>query len=178
MEVPLEIVDRCLRVNALILDVDGVLTDGSIVIDAQGKELKTFNVRDGQGVKMLQRAGVIVCIISGRASKAVERRAAELKILDLFAGCEHKGWAYEQFKAKHQLVDDEIACMGDDIADLVMLKRAGLAITVADGDELTRKHCHYVTVRPGGRGAVREVCEIILKAKGLLDQIVDEYAKV
>ncbi|MBF0539617.1 MAG: HAD-IIIA family hydrolase [Nitrospirae bacterium] len=178
MDVPLDIIDRARRTRALVLDVDGVLTDGGITIDASADELKTFNVRDGQGIKMLQRGGIVVCIISGRSSRAVQRRAAELGITECFLGCNQKGGVYEQFKTRHQLKDEEVACMGDDLSDLVILTRAGLGITVSDGDEYTAGHCHYVTIRPGGKGAVREVCDLILKAKGLYNGIVDEYGKV
>ncbi|MBF0317246.1 MAG: HAD-IIIA family hydrolase [Nitrospirae bacterium] len=169
---------RAEKVRAMVLDVDGVLTDGSIVIDAHAEALKTFNVRDGQGIKMLQRAGIVVCIISGRSSVAVERRAAELGITECFLGCDQKGKVYEHFKSKYRLSDEEIACMGDDLPDIVILRRVGLGITVSDGDEYTAGVCHYVTIRPGGKGAVREVCDMILKAKGLYNGIVDGYAKV
>ncbi|MBF0337460.1 MAG: HAD-IIIA family hydrolase [Nitrospirae bacterium] len=169
---------RAREVRAVVLDVDGVLTDGSIVLDARAEELKTFNVRDGQGIKMLQRAGIVVCIISGRSSRAVESRATELGITECFLGCDQKGGVYQQFKARYQLRDEEVACMGDDLSDIVILKKAGLAITVSDGDEYTGGHCHYVTTRPGGKGAVREVCDMILKAKGLYNGIVDGYAAV
>ncbi|KJU82339.1 3-deoxy-D-manno-octulosonate 8-phosphate phosphatase, YrbI family [Candidatus Magnetobacterium bavaricum] len=178
MEISPDIIDRARGVRAMVLDVDGVLTDGSIVIDPRAEELKTFNVRDGQGIKMLQRAGIVVCIISGRSSRAVEKRAQELGITECFLGCHQKGAVYEQFKAGYRLKDEETACMGDDLSDIVILKRVGLAITVSDGDQYTAGFCHYVTTRPGGKGAVREVCDLILKAKGLYNEIVDGYAQV
>ncbi|KJU86704.1 3-deoxy-D-manno-octulosonate 8-phosphate phosphatase, YrbI family [Candidatus Magnetobacterium bavaricum] len=178
MEISPDIIDRAKGVRAVVLDVDGVLTDGSIVIDTHAGELKTFNVRDGQGIKMLQKAGIVVCIISGRSSGAVEKRAKELGITECFLGCNQKGAVYEQFKARYQLRDEEISCMGDDLPDIVILRRVGLGITVSDGDEYTAGVCHYVTTRPGGKGAVREVCDMILKAKGLYNEIVDGYAKV
>lgn len=162
-------------VGLLVLDVDGVMTDGSIILDNGGNELKRFHVRDGHGVKMLVRAGVKVAIITGRESKVVELRAAELGIHEVHQGCHDKLVAYEEVLRKFGLTDAEAAYVGDDIVDIPLLKRVTLPVAVADADPEAKRHALWVTSAPGGRGAVREVAELILKAKGLWDGILEKY---
>ncbi|MDA8432806.1 MAG: 3-deoxy-manno-octulosonate-8-phosphatase KdsC [Nitrospiraceae bacterium] len=163
------------KIRLLVLDVDGVLTDGSIILDNEGNEYKSFHVRDGHGIKMLQRAGVNVAIITGRQSKVVERRAAELGIKDVFQKCFNKIAAYEDLIRKYSLAPSEVAYMGDDIVDAPVMSRVGLPVSVADADQGIRKFSLFVTKCRGGRGAVREVTDCILDAKGLLQGILDEY---
>lgn len=165
------------RIKLLILDVDGVLTDGSIILDDTGNELKVFYVRDGHGIKMLSRIGVKVAIITGRYSKVVERRAHELGITEIYQRCHIKSVAYEDLKEKLNVFDKEIAYIGDDIVDISIMKKVGLPIAVADSTEETKAAALLITANPGGRGAVREVCDLILKAKGKWDDLMDEYSR-
>lgn len=162
-------------VKLLLLDVDGVLTDGSIVIDARGGEIKRFDVRDGEGIKLLMRARIGVGLISGRASRAVAARARELGIRMIHQGVRDKGRTYEKIKARTRLTDHEIAYIGDDLADLPILRRAGLAIAINDGWPGLKATVDYVTGNRGGRGAVREVAEIILRAQGKWATITQRY---
>jgi 3-deoxy-D-manno-octulosonate 8-phosphate phosphatase (KDO 8-P phosphatase) len=155
------------KIKLLILDVDGVLTDGSIILDNHGNELKSFHVRDGHGIKMLMKAGIHVAIITGRQSKVVERRAHELGIKDVFQKCYDKKIAYDKLAQKYSLDNSEIAYMGDDIVDIPVLKRSGLSVVVADADRETKSFAQFITTKEGGRGAVREFCDILLQAKGL-----------
>lgn len=164
-------------IKLLILDVDGVLTDGSIILDDGGNELKAFYVRDGHGIKMLIRIGVNVAIITGRYSKVVERRAHELGITEIYQRCHIKSVAYEDLKEKLNVSDKEIAYIGDDIVDISILKKVGLPVAVADSTEETKAAAVIVTTKSGGRGAVREICDLILKAKGKWDDLMDEYSK-
>lgn len=164
------------KIRLLVLDVDGVLTDGSIILDGLGNELKAFHVRDGHGIKMLMRAGISVALITGRHSKVVERRARELGITEVFQRCLDKKKAYRQLLEKYSLSDGEVAYMGDDIVDIPVLKECGLPATVADADEEVKPFGVLVTKRKGGRGAVRELCNILLRAKGLLKEIIDGYS--
>jgi 3-deoxy-D-manno-octulosonate 8-phosphate phosphatase (KDO 8-P phosphatase) len=163
------------NIKLLILDVDGVLTDGSIILDNEGNEYKSFHVRDGHGIKMLIRGGLRVAIITGRYSKVVSRRAQELGITEVFQKCFDKNAAFSGLIEKYKLSEDEVAYVGDDIVDAPIMKRAGLAITVADGDDELKKFALLVTKHRGGRGAVREVTDLILKSKGLWERMFHEY---
>lgn len=163
------------KIRLLILDVDGVLTDGSIILDNEGNEYKSFHVRDGHGIKMLFRAGILVAIITGRFSRVVERRALELGITEVHQKCTDKRAAYTDLARKYSLSDEEIAYVGDDIVDAPVMAMAGLPIAVSDADEEIKKYAQYVTQNRGGRGAVREVSDFILKSKGLWKRIIDEY---
>ena len=145
-----------------MLDVDGVLTDGRLWYSANGEELKSFHVRDGLGIKSLLAAGTEVAIISGRASAAVARRAAELGIRHVVQGCDDKGRAFDTLCASLGVSPSAVACIGDDTPDLPMLTRAGLAVAVADAHPDVRAVANRVTTLPGGRGAVREVCDWLL----------------
>lgn len=165
------------NIELLILDVDGVLTDGSIILDDKGNELKSFHVRDGHGIKMLLRAGINVALITGRASKVVKRRAKELGLKDVFQKCYDKRIAYNALARKYSLSDDQIAYIGDDIVDIPILKRCGLSIAVADSDDEVKSVVKMITKNKGGRGAVREVCDFILKSKNLWKDLIHEYSK-
>lgn len=165
------------KIKLLILDVDGVLTDGSIILDNEGNEFKSFHVRDGHGIKMLVRAGITVAIITGRQSKVVERRAQELGIAEVFQRCHDKRVAYNQLIEKYSVKNDEIAYIGDDIVDISLLKKAGLSVAVAEAENEVKGAAMMITKNRGGRGAVREVCDFLLKAKGLWKDIIYEYSK-
>jgi len=170
-----ELLERAKDIRLLILDVDGVLTDGSIILDNNGNELKSFHVRDGHGIKMLQKVGIEIAIITGRRADVVERRASELGIQHVYQGALNKASAYADLQEKTGIPASAIACVGDDIVDIPLLRRAALSVAVADATEETRAAAAYVTKARGGRGAVREVCDLILKATGKWDQLLNAY---
>lgn len=159
----------------LILDVDGVMTDGGIIMDKDGCEMKQFNVRDGHGLVMIQRYGLKVAILTGRTSPVVERRARDLKIEEVYQGALNKKEVFTQILAGKNLTPDAIAYMGDDLVDIPVLKMVGFSATVADGVDLVKKTVDYVTKNKGGQGAVREVCEMLLMAQGYWSQVADRY---
>jgi 3-deoxy-D-manno-octulosonate 8-phosphate phosphatase (KDO 8-P phosphatase) len=173
-----ELTAKAKNIKMLILDVDGVLTDGSIILDNDGNEYKSFHVRDGHGIKMLIRAGIDVAIITGRHSKVVERRAHELGITEVFQKCHDKRTAYRKLVEQYMLQDREVAYIGDDIVDAPIMALVGLPIAVADATEDTKSHALLVTESRGGRGAVREVTDFILKAKGIWQGMFDDYFTV
>ena len=152
-------------IKLLLLDVDGVLTDGRIILDDRGVETKHFDVRDGQGIVLLMRAGIEVGLITARNSKAVRYRAKELGLRIVRQGIKNKATTYGEIRRQSGLADTQIAYIGDDIGDVEILRRVGLAVTVKDGSEEIFRSVDYVTERPGGRGAVREVAELLLKAQ-------------
>lgn len=159
----------------LILDVDGVLTDGGIILDNEGNEYKSFHVRDGHGIRMLIKTGIRVAIITGRHSKVVDRRAHELGITEVFQKCYNKKTAYAQLLKDYKLSDHEVAYVGDDIVDVPIMDRVGLPVAVADACDEVVRYASLVTRNRGGRGAVREVTDFILKAKGIWGKFLDEY---
>ena len=165
-------------IRLLILDVDGVMTDGSIILDNKGNEMKRFNVRDGHGIKMLKRVGIEVALITGRHSKVVEKRAQELGITEVYQRCHIKSVAYEHLLEKFGIPDAETAYMGDDIVDIPLLVRVGLPVAVSDAHEDAKANALIVTKNPGGRGAVRELTDFLLKARGMWDGIIAEYSEI
>jgi 3-deoxy-D-manno-octulosonate 8-phosphate phosphatase (KDO 8-P phosphatase) len=162
------------NIKLLILDVDGVLTDGGIILDNEGNELKRFYVRDGHGVRMLIRAGIRVAIITGRVSDVVARRAKEMGVTDVYQGIFKKSKVYEDLLRRYNLRDEEVAFMGDDVVDIEILKRAGLAAVPADADDEAKAHAHFISTKEGGKGAVRELIDLILKSSGLWDSVSGE----
>jgi len=156
------------NIKLLLLDVDGVMTDGRIILDNQGNEQKAFHVRDGHGIKLAQKAGIIIGIITGRKSEVVNIRARELGITEVYQGAHEKIAIYDEILKKYGFRDAEVAYMGDDVVDLAIFKRAGLAVTVADADPAVRPFTDMVTRAAGGRGAVRELINLILKKQGHL----------
>jgi 3-deoxy-D-manno-octulosonate 8-phosphate phosphatase (KDO 8-P phosphatase) len=169
------IVEKALPVKLLILDVDGVLTDGSIIYNDRGEETKHFHVRDGHGIKMLKRAGIDCALITARSSDVVSHRAKDLGIELVYQGALDKVKAYEDILKKTRLAPHETAYVGDDVVDLAVLKRAGFSVAVSDAVEEVKKRVDYVTEMPGGGGAVREVVDLILKVKGLWDEVMARY---
>ncbi|HMK59788.1 MAG TPA: HAD-IIIA family hydrolase [Dissulfurispiraceae bacterium] len=172
-----KIIAAAAKIRLLILDVDGVLTDGSIILDNNGTEIKSFHVRDGHGIKMLRKIGMRVAIITGRYSEVVTRRSIELGIEDVFQRCHVKTEAYEKLLDKYRLSDYETAYIGDDVVDISLLKRVGLPVVVADAHDEAKKYALMITEKPGGRGAVREITDLLIKAYGKWDEIIDEYDK-
>ncbi|MDD5434831.1 MAG: HAD hydrolase family protein [Nitrospira sp.] len=153
------------KVRFLLLDVDGILTDGRIIIDSNGNELKAFHIHDGHGIYLLRSAGIDVGIISGRYSKSVEYRAKELKIEELHQGVHDKVGVYKDIKSRHNLKDEQFAFMGDDLIDLPLLQTVGFSATASDAMVEVTETADMVTKKRGGEGAVREVIDFILKMK-------------
>lgn len=170
-----EVRARVSNVKILGLDVDGVMTDGRLYYHDDGTETKAFDVRDGHGIKMLQHAGLEVFIISGRSCPMVEKRAADLGISEVTQGVRDKVPVLEKLLSKKGLEPEQVAFMGDDVVDMPVMTRVGLAIAVADASEHVFDAAHYVTLAPGGRGAVREVVELILGVQGLWEKIAQVY---
>lgn len=160
----------------LVLDVDGVLTDGRIIMDHEGRELKAFDVRDGHGIKLLREAGIEVAVLTGRSSPVVQKRADDLGIPWVKQGVSDKITAYEEIARTIGITDDETCFIGDDVVDIPLLKRVGIPVVVADGTHEAKECALYVTQSPGGRGAVREVCDLLLQAQGKWDEILRRYA--
>ena len=156
---------KAAKVKLILLDVDGVLTDGGITIDDRGVEAKRFDVRDGQGIALLISSGIKVGFITGRRSNIVRRRSKELGVTIVYQGVRDKGQIYDRIKQKSGLKDEEIAYVGDDIYDLPILQKVGFAITVRDCWPGLKPRVDYVTKKKGGRGAVREVSELVLTAQ-------------
>lgn len=163
------------KIKLLLLDVDGVMTDGRIIYDNDGGEAKAFDVKDGHGLKLVQRAGIQVGIITGRQSEVVARRAAELGISLVYQGAKDKSLPFREILEKLSLVPDEVAYIGDDIVDLPIMRQVGFAATVADAVEDVKPYAHMIAKRCGGRGAVREICDFILKDSGRWAAVTNHY---
>lgn len=163
------------KIKLLLLDVDGIMTDGRITYDNDGGESKSFDVKDGHGLKLLQRAGIRVGIITGRQSHVVSHRAAELGIELVYQGVKDKLVPYHEILEKLKLSHDEVAYAGDDVVDLPVMRRVGFAATVADAVEDVKPFAALVTKRNGGRGAVREICDFILKESGRWAGVANRY---
>jgi 3-deoxy-D-manno-octulosonate 8-phosphate phosphatase (KDO 8-P phosphatase) len=167
-----DVLERMRRLKLMVFDVDGVLTDGTLYFSETGAELKAFNARDGHGLKMLKDSGVEVAILSARRSRAVELRAAELGISLVEQGAHEKGPAFERLIARARTSAAATGYMGDDLVDLPVLTRCGFAASVPEAPDLVRNRVHHVTRAPGGRGAAREVCELIMRAQDTLERAI------
>jgi 3-deoxy-D-manno-octulosonate 8-phosphate phosphatase (KDO 8-P phosphatase) len=170
-----ELKRRILPIRMMIFDVDGVLTDGRVIYMDDGSEIKEFDVQDGHGIKLLQRAGIEVALISGRACRAVEHRALGLGITKVYLGSKAKIEPYEQILADTGLKEHETGFMGDDLVDIPVMRRAGFAVAVPNGVPHIFPYAHYITRAVGGRGAAREVCEMILQVQGLWESVMEHY---
>jgi 3-deoxy-D-manno-octulosonate 8-phosphate phosphatase (KDO 8-P phosphatase) len=170
-----DIDSRAKHIKLLLMDCDGVLTDGQLELLENGDEQKTFHARDGQGISLFHRAGWKTGIISGRTSSAVERRAQDLKMAYVRQHARDKIPALEEILAAAKVAPDECAYVGDDVGDIPVMLRVGLAVAVADAVEETKQAAHYVTKLKGGRGAVREVTDLILKAQGKWEELMKQY---
>ena len=166
--------ERAANIRMLVLDVDGVLTDGKLYFDHAGHEMKAFNTRDGQGMKALQRCGIEVAVITGRKSEAVTQRMTQLGVQHVYQGREDKLNAFLQLLETTGLDAQQICFAGDDWIDLPVLLRVGLAVSVADAEDQVKQHAHWITTRNGGAGAVREICNLILVAQDKEKTILDE----
>ena len=166
--------NRTKNIKAVLFDVDGVLTDGSLTFDEDGRELKTFNAKDGQGIVMLNRAGILTGIITARKNPTVRHRFENLGMTKLYEGEKNKIAALEDFMKEFVLNFDEIAYVGDDLPDICLLSKVGLACTPADGMDEVKKYAHFISTKNGGRGAVREICDFILKNSGRYPEITEK----
>ena len=162
-------------IKILIVDVDGVLTDGSLIINADGSESKIFNTLDGHGIRMWQRAGLKTAFLSGRMSEATDRRAEQLDIDHVFQDCHHKMETLESFLKESGLSAQEVAYIGDDLPDLPVIRYVGFGVAVANAVDEVKEHADYVTVTEGGSGAVREVIEYVLKNTGKWQGLMERY---
>jgi 3-deoxy-D-manno-octulosonate 8-phosphate phosphatase (KDO 8-P phosphatase) len=172
---PLEHMQRAARVKVMIFDVDGVLTDGSLTYGPDGEATKTFYVLDGLGIQLLQKTGVATAIISARKSPIVVRRAADLGIAHVYQGSHDKRVAFAQLLEATGATAEECGYIGDDVIDLPLLTKVGFAVTVPSGHPEVQHRAHYVTRAPGGRGAVREVCDMVMRAQGNYEQALAPY---
>ena len=173
-----EVEQRAARVKLLLMDCDGVLTDGRIWLLESGEDQKAFHTRDGLGIELLHRAGLRSGIISGRTSTAVERRARGLGMSFVCQGCDDKQQAFVETLAQAGVTNAEVAFVGDDLNDIPLMLQSGLGVAVADATPETREHAHYITTAPGGRGAIREVVELILKSQDRWSDLVRHYVQI
>lgn len=170
-----ECIEKAKLVKIIIFDVDGVMTDGRIFVDDHGFEIKAFHVLDGNGIKILQKSDIEIAVISGRNAPGVAFRMESLGIKHIFQGHSDKTEIYQNLLKNLGLLDHEVAYMGDDLPDLALLKRVGLPITVPNAVKEVLERTPFVTKAKGGKGAVREVCELILKAQGKWENILNQY---
>jgi 3-deoxy-D-manno-octulosonate 8-phosphate phosphatase (KDO 8-P phosphatase) len=170
-----DIHEKAKAVKLVIFDVDGVLTDGGLFLGDDGQEYKAFHSRDGHGMKMLQFTGVVIGIITGRTSEVVRLRMESLGIEYVYQGKQEKLPAYEELRDKLGLADEQIAYVGDDVVDLPIMRQVGLSIAVQDAHPFVLQHAHWQTPHAGGRGAARDVCEMIMQAQGTLQSSLEHY---
>lgn len=174
-DLPREVLARAAKIKLVLFDVDGVLTDGRLLIGDDGQEYKAFNSKDGHGIKMMQRHGVTTGIITGRTSKVVEHRVRDLNIQHVYQGCAEKFPVYQQLLAQLGIEPEQTAFAGDDVVDLPIMLNVGLAVAPRDAHPLVVRHAHWTTPSEGGRGAARELCELILYAQGHYDRAMRNY---
>ena len=170
-----ELIAKVKALKLLILDVDGVLTDGRLFFDQNGVEYKCFHARDGHGLKLLKQSGVDVAVISGRKSNSVSLRMQSLGIEHVYQGYENKRQAFKDLITQLQLSPDQVAHVGDDVLDLPIMTKVGFAVAVADANFAVKSHADWCTETPGGLGAVREVCDLILQVQGNFDAMLQVY---
>lgn len=174
---PEAVLERARGIRLVLLDVDGVLTDGRFLLMADGTDGRTFHTRDGHAIRMGQRAGLQFAILSGRRSRAVSLRAEELDLVEVLQGVADKGAVFSELLSRLALRDAEVCYLGDDVVDLPVLRRAGLAVVPSDAAPEAVAAAHWVTSRPGGHGAVREAVELLLRAQGLWEREIERYGR-
>ena len=172
-----ETVERARRVKLLITDIDGVMTDGRIVYSVYGDELKFFDVTDGFGMSLLHRVGIKTVIITAKKSRIVKLRARDLKVAKAYAGFPDKLIPFNDVLKRFKISAEEICFIGDDLIDVPILKRVGFAVSVPNGIEEVKAIAHHITIKSGGRGAVREICELLLKSQGKWAEATSRYFK-
>jgi len=162
-------------IKLLVCDVDGVLTRGEVYLDNADLELKAFNIKDGLGIKLLQRYGIEIAVITGRTSNIVERRMAELDVKHVYQGKKNKIETYQRLLSSLNLSTSQVAYVGDDLPDLPLIRRSALGIAVADAHDFVKQKADWVTVNKGGCGAVRDIADLLLDAKGVLNELHQEF---
>ncbi|MDY6980858.1 MAG: 3-deoxy-manno-octulosonate-8-phosphatase KdsC [Pseudomonadota bacterium] len=170
-----DILARAAQIKLVVFDVDGVLTDGTLFVGDDGQEYKAFHSRDGFGIKLLRQSGVQIGVITARNSQVVLHRMENLGIEHVYQNRLEKVPAFEELVAKLELQPEQAAYVGDDVVDLPVMRRAGLAIAVQDAHPLAKQHAHWQTPHGGGRGAARDVCELIMEAQKTLDEQLSKY---
>ena len=169
------ITEKAKQIKLLLLDVDGVLTDGRIIYDSKGRDSKFFNVYDGLGVYLLKQAGIPAILITAKGSKTLESRARDMQVAEVFADIHPKSSIFESILKKHNVKSSEVCFVGDDLVDLCLMKRVGFAVAVFNACPEVKISAHYITRREGGRGAVREVAELILKSQGKWQKVLELF---
>ena len=172
-----DIIELAKKVRLLILDIDGVMTDGRIIYSIYGDELKFFDVQDGFGITLLNRVGIKSAIITAKKSRIVKARARDMKVAYVYQGYMDKAAAFKKILKRSRLAPEDICFIGDDLIDLPVLKRVGFAVAVVNAMDEVKAHAHYITSKMGGRGAVREICDLILKSQGKWDLATSKYFK-
>jgi 3-deoxy-D-manno-octulosonate 8-phosphate phosphatase (KDO 8-P phosphatase) len=172
---PTALAERARKIKLMAFDIDGVLTDGRIVLGNYGDELKFFNIQDGHGFVMLNRSGFKTVFITGRKSRVNTRRAKELKVTKVYQNAHDKLKIFEKVVRKFKIAPEEICYIGDDLIDIPLIKRGGLGVAVANAVPETREAAHYVTTRKGGKGAAREVIDMVLKAQAKWTEVTQRY---
>lgn len=170
-----KVITKAKKIKLLILDVDGVLTDGKLLFDGQGREYKSFHARDGHGIKLLRQTGVEVAVISGRKSNSVALRMKDLGIEYVYQGQEDKIMAFNEIIQSLSIQADAAAHVGDDLLDLPIMRRVGLSVAVNDANFAVKEYADWCTSLSGGQGAVREVCDFIMQAQGNLEAVINSY---
>ncbi len=170
-----KILEKARQVKLLLLDVDGVLTDGRIIYDSRGRDMKFFDVHDGMGVYLLKKAGISTVLITAKGSRAIKPRAADMQVAEVYADISPKSSALEKITRKHKVKLEEICFVGDDLVDLCLMKRVGFSIAVANAVPEIKNLADHITSRLGGRGAVREVAELLLKSQDKWEGLVKAY---
>ena len=173
--IPNEIIERAKRVKVFIVDIDGVMTDGRIVYSGYGDELRFFDVQDGFGITLLNRAGIKTVIITAGKSKIVKHRARDLKVSSTYHGFMDKIDAFNDLLKRFKVTPEEVCFIGDDLIDIPILKRAGFAVAVPNAVDEVKKLAHHITANKGGRGAVREICDLILKSQDKWELVTSKY---
>jgi 3-deoxy-D-manno-octulosonate 8-phosphate phosphatase (KDO 8-P phosphatase) len=169
------VLSKVKKIRLLLLDVDGVLTDGRIIYDSRGRDSKFFDVHDGLGVYLLYKAGIKTILVTAKASRAILPRARDMRIEEVYADVSPKSLVLEKILKKYRLKADELCFVGDDLVDLPLLKRVGFPVAVFNACPEVKRAVNYITIRQGGRGAVREVAELILKGQGRWQELVGAY---
>jgi len=169
------IVEKAKKIRLLLLDVDGVLTDGRIIYDSKGRDSKFFDVHDGMGVYLLRKAGIKTILITAKGSRAIKPRAKDMRVEEVYEDVSPKTAALDKILKKYKVSLDEVCFVGDDLVDLCVIKRVGLAIAVFNACPEIKQNVHYITLREGGRGAIREVSELLLKCQGKWNEAIKPY---
>lgn len=167
--------EKIINIKLLILDVDGVLSDGKIILTNNGNETKNFDVKDGLGMLLLQNFGIKLAVITGKTSKIVQNRLADLGVTDIFQGQKNKIQAYQELLNKYHIREENVAYMGDDLPDLALMLKSAITFAPYDAIDVVKSQVDYVSLRKGGHGAVREICDLILKCHGVFDQVIADY---